>query len=567
MRGATDGGDGGNVIVWADDTTYFAGAITTRGGVNGGDGGLVETSGAINLGVATTASVDALAPSGAAGDWLLDPTSVNVATGGLTTGSDPDILTRLADPANVEVLTIDPSVLNNATANVSIVASDTITFTDAVAMTGAGVGLTAEAGTSITVNAALTTSNGDITFISDDYDINAAVNAGTGTLLFDRVTAGLLDVGLAPGTSSGGAGLDTAELALLTAGDLIFGNPTAAQNQVHILSLRQFANNPNISGLVQFNALDSAGSYIIVSSDQTYPSVEYNANDGVTFTADATIATTVGDATFNVDADGTGVVSGFDSLEVYDGFTAVVNSAADILVIAPDIREHGTGTISLNANGGAGTITIQRSSAGTIGVGDGNGRFLQFSDAQLARLTAGTINFGNPTTPNNTTAINVNAVDLSGIANVIFNTAGTTTFTGAGSFGSLAVNGGPIAVNGTINATGTIDLTANSPITFAANLIAGGNITATAVDDGAADTDNITVNAGVTVQSTGGDVTLQAGDDVFMGIGATISANGTLDLTAGFGDTDGDGGITMAATASLAGNQSTSPQSTTSRWA
>src|SRR5690606_36887102 len=42
---ATDNGDGGEVIVWADDTTRFHGTIDATGGDNGGDGGFVEVSG------------------------------------------------------------------------------------------------------------------------------------------------------------------------------------------------------------------------------------------------------------------------------------------------------------------------------------------------------------------------------------------------------------------------------------------------------------------------------------------------------------------------------------------
>ncbi|MGJ8573107.1 MAG: filamentous hemagglutinin N-terminal domain-containing protein, partial [Hoeflea sp.] len=539
---AIDMGDGGEVIVWADGTSLFDGAIEVKGGQHAGDGGIAETSGADRLWVGSNAFVNALAPLGAVGDWLLDPKTVTIADGGTAT------LAQVANAGDTTSdLTIDASSLNGAAANVSIVATETITFNEAVAMTNAGVGLSATAGNLITVNTSVSTTNGAITFLADNYAINADVNAGSATMMFDRVTAGLLDVGLTPGTSSGGAELDTAELALLTAGDLIFGDPVAAQNQVNALSLRQFPSNPNISGLVQFNALDGAGSYLLAFGNQTYPSVEFNANDGLTYTGNATITTSVGDATFNVDADGTGVVGGFDNLEVNDGFTAVVNSAANILVKTPDIRERGTGTVSLNANGGEGTITFARSSAGTIGVGGGTGRFMSFSDVQLTRLTAGTINFGDPTTPNKASAISVNAAGLSGIGKVNFNTSGTTTFTGANNFGSLAANSGPIAVNGTINATGTIDLTANSPITFAANISAGGNITATASDTGPANADNITVNAGVTVQSTGGNLTLNAGDDVILGAGATVSANGTLTLSGGYNDTDGDGGLTFAA--------------------
>ena len=38
-------GDGGRVIVWADDATQFLGSISAQGGPQGGNGGFVEVSG------------------------------------------------------------------------------------------------------------------------------------------------------------------------------------------------------------------------------------------------------------------------------------------------------------------------------------------------------------------------------------------------------------------------------------------------------------------------------------------------------------------------------------------
>ena len=66
-------GDGGTVILWSDDTTRFGGEIFARGGPSGGDGGAVETSGRLSLDV--TGTVDASAPGGLNGIWLLDPTA------------------------------------------------------------------------------------------------------------------------------------------------------------------------------------------------------------------------------------------------------------------------------------------------------------------------------------------------------------------------------------------------------------------------------------------------------------------------------------------------------------
>lgn len=77
---ATGRGDGGTVIVWADDTTRAYGRIEARGGANGGDGGFVETSGKRYLDV-NGARVDASAAAGQAGQWLLDPSNITIRAG------------------------------------------------------------------------------------------------------------------------------------------------------------------------------------------------------------------------------------------------------------------------------------------------------------------------------------------------------------------------------------------------------------------------------------------------------------------------------------------------------
>jgi hypothetical protein len=68
---ARDRGDGGRVIVWADQDTTFDGTVTARGGLAGGNGGFIEVSGLGNLSYGGTA--DTAAPVGQAGTLLLDP--------------------------------------------------------------------------------------------------------------------------------------------------------------------------------------------------------------------------------------------------------------------------------------------------------------------------------------------------------------------------------------------------------------------------------------------------------------------------------------------------------------
>lgn len=77
---ATENGDGGTTIVWADHTTRAYGRFSARGGMNGGDGGLVETSGLQRLDV-RGARADTRAERGSTGEWLLDPVDITILPG------------------------------------------------------------------------------------------------------------------------------------------------------------------------------------------------------------------------------------------------------------------------------------------------------------------------------------------------------------------------------------------------------------------------------------------------------------------------------------------------------
>ena len=82
---ALTSGDGGKVIVWADDATRFYGDISARGGAIEGNGGFVEVSGKQWLDY--RGSVDTRAPNGSAGTLLLDPSDITISNAA-TNGSD-----------------------------------------------------------------------------------------------------------------------------------------------------------------------------------------------------------------------------------------------------------------------------------------------------------------------------------------------------------------------------------------------------------------------------------------------------------------------------------------------
>jgi len=171
-------GDGGQVAVWSDGATTFNGAITARGGAQGGNGGFVETSGAISVAVAT-GSVDTLAPSGTTGTWLLDPTDILVAAN--TPGA------------------IDPGALGQSTSDVVLQATGDVTFNSPVTMVRTGLAITVKAGDTITVGPAATISTvgGNITLSANDPDSDPS---GSGSIVIqsDLLTANFL-IGLGRG--------------------------------------------------------------------------------------------------------------------------------------------------------------------------------------------------------------------------------------------------------------------------------------------------------------------------------------------------------------------------------
>lgn len=83
-------GNGGRVDIVAQNGLVFDGLITARGGLLGGDGGFVDTSGLEWVDI--LGNVDASATNGLAGTWLIDPRDLEIVSGSSSnvTGFTPD---------------------------------------------------------------------------------------------------------------------------------------------------------------------------------------------------------------------------------------------------------------------------------------------------------------------------------------------------------------------------------------------------------------------------------------------------------------------------------------------
>jgi filamentous hemagglutinin family protein len=124
-------GDGGRIVVWADNNAYFGGNLVAKGGEQGGNGGFGETSGKNALYFRGRADLGAR--RGRTGTLLLDPAEILIQGGGPLNASDTNFLDNgsiLAgdnSAANVTIYEADIESLG-ATANIVLEASKRITF-------------------------------------------------------------------------------------------------------------------------------------------------------------------------------------------------------------------------------------------------------------------------------------------------------------------------------------------------------------------------------------------------------------------------------------------------------
>ncbi|MGZ5270915.1 MAG: two-partner secretion domain-containing protein, partial [Ramlibacter sp.] len=139
---ATDRGDGGKVVVWADDTTRMHGSIEAKAGPRGGDGGFVETSGKRLLD-ANGARVVADAPRGMAGTWLLDPDDITIAADPAATPSPspaPQNIGGVPGPDFSPSPAGGPSVVYDSTLTRALNAGTNVSVTTDAAYAGSGSG-------------------------------------------------------------------------------------------------------------------------------------------------------------------------------------------------------------------------------------------------------------------------------------------------------------------------------------------------------------------------------------------------------------------------------------------
>jgi filamentous hemagglutinin family protein len=90
---ALQSGNGGEVILWSDQTMRFTGNISAKGGVQSGNGGNAEVSGLTSLGYGGL--TDLSATNGLNGTLLLDPRNITIVAG---SGTASSVYQEIIDP-------------------------------------------------------------------------------------------------------------------------------------------------------------------------------------------------------------------------------------------------------------------------------------------------------------------------------------------------------------------------------------------------------------------------------------------------------------------------------------
>ncbi|MDT7044140.1 filamentous hemagglutinin N-terminal domain-containing protein [Candidatus Nitronereus thalassa] len=546
-------GDGGRVIVWADEISRYYGNIDVRGGEFGGNGGFAEVSGKQNLDFQGTANLSAV--HGDFGTLLLDPLNIIVITGGTAAAGDVD---AFADNPGSS-LTIAPATLDAVAGNVTLQATADISFINAVNLTTAGATFTAQAQDDISVNADITTNAGAITLSADDdasgagsltlaagvtvnsgganismkafdmtIDGTSAVNSGAGSTTLLAAVGGT-DVG---GTSSN-LNLSTTELDRITAGVIKIGDATSGAITISsditpanttTLHLQSGAGiTATAGGIVETNLAISAGGTVnftdattdvdnlaVSAPGQTVTFVD--ADDLDLDTVNGVIGVTAG--TLNLTTGGALT----DAQAITATNLSITNTAADTTL---DVATNDVDNLAVSASGRTVTFrdvddldidtvnSINGVTAATLNLTTGGA----LTDAQAVTATNLSVTAGGAVTLDTATNdVDTLAIDTS---------TGNVTFTDADGFSVGTVNG----VTGVDTDAGAVALTATTGTltvsnTAAANDVeASGDITLTA----AANEALVDIQATADVESSGGAITVTADD---INLAGTITNTG-----------------------------------------
>ena len=571
---ATDTGNGGKVIVWADDITRYYGSISAKGGVNGGNGGFAEVSGKRLLNF--LGAVDLSAAHGIGGNLLLDPLNITLSLGtdtntvGFTVPSD--LTEAFADDLGLTStfnVGAGGSFSGIATGSTIILqATNNITISNAfdveTATGSANNSLVLQADNNISVNAAVTTTGtGAITMAADadgsgagNVAIAAAISAQSGGITLSGVNITRSSGNI---TSIGASGFNGGNINMIATGAIALSGATVANNGGGLVAVGGNAGNINISAGTGFSMLGA----IVSGGPASLGANTAGGNGGNVSITSATGNVSTGAITTNGGNAGAGIANGSNA-----GSISVVATAGNVSTGALTARTGlaaGTGVSGAVASVTASGVNVTLGAINTSGqaLSNGNGGSITANATGILTLN-GAVNSSGGTVITDNAGKNAGAINF--IGNSITSVAaGTITASGSDGLGTDQAGG-----NGA-----TVSLTATGAISSRAITANGGNGVATSAAGGnagsisiATNTGNITTNAGALTARTGagigaganstqGFITVNNSSAAGTIATGAISTTGNTNGHGGNISVTGNGGVTIGGTLSSSGGTST----------
>jgi hypothetical protein len=479
-------GDGGRVIIWADNDTSYKGHISAKGGAQGGNGGLAEVSGKVHLDFRGT--VDLLAPRGETGTLLLDPTDIVISA---NADSAVTAVTPFQPNADNAASNLNVTTLQNALASANVTVQTRATGTqqgnitvDAPITWTASRTLTLNAHNNIIVNQPIS-GNSTLNFISNgDVFLNADIS---------HSTAGAFNVNFQPKTASttigvaGGAGtinLSTTDLGHIqnSVDGIAFGITTGTgkidlgtYNWSALLSLT------SNTGLIEINGNQNTG-----SSALTITTRNLSVNGDLSGTGTLiikppdlsfiTLGLAGGAGTLNLDTTELNhIKSGWGSVQIGDGSAEALtvdaytwntpirlHNGSSALTIAGD-QNLGSNNLTLvttnlalnNDLTGTGRLTISNNSTSTLGIAGGTGA-IQLPAASLDHIKPG----WNAVQITSSGAITLNAYTWNTSLELVPNSVAAVTIAGNQNLGAnnLTIQTNNLAMNADVTGSGTLTI-------------------------------------------------------------------------------------------------------------
>jgi len=254
-------GDGGRVIVWADEATEFLGKIIATGGTQGGNGGFVEISGKQSL--VFDGQVDVSAPLGNDGTLLFDPENIFIVSADPSPNDDQfdPILNPGGIPGEIllsegigQDFTISGAALENFNGNIILQAANDITIENGLSLNFADIaGINDPAPLSVTFTANADGIGGG-NFAMDPTQSITALGRNL-TISGANVTVGNIDTGDSLFRQAGAVNLTA------IGGSLSVGNITTNADLLNgnAGNVNLTGQNINIAGNINSQVINNAG--------------------------------------------------------------------------------------------------------------------------------------------------------------------------------------------------------------------------------------------------------------------------------------------------------------------